>query len=231
MQGYEYEKVILYSYPHLEAIAQAVEEGARNKALLSFRSAEDTLSLLERISEDALTARELRLLKAETEEILLTLSEEELYLLEYKYFRRRRVLKGKFAGFALALSERSYFRRQNELLRKISSRMRTNGLTSENFSARFGRFSPFMRALRALESGLDAKLAARRKRCGLVFRRQKSGSASSSEAGERLPRKRNTATATSATQPMQIMAICTPVSPPAGSSGFATISSDTAGTR
>ena len=230
MKGYDYEKLILYSYPRLEAIAEAVEVGARNKALLSFRSTADTLSLLERISQDALTARELRLLKAETEKILLTLSEEELYLLEYKYFRRRKVLRGKFADYELALSERSYFRKQNELLKKISSRMRTSGLTKEDFLARFGHFSPFMRALRALERGLDAKLTERRRRCGLVFRRQKSGSASRSEAGEGLPRKRNTATPTSATQPMQIIAICTPVSPRAGS-GSGSGSSDAAGTR
>ena len=182
MQGYEYEKLILYSYPHLEAIAEAMEQAARNKALLSVRSSEDTLSLLERISEDALTAQELRALRAETEKILLALNEEELYLLEYKYFRRRRVLRDRFADYELTLSERSYFRRQNELLRKISFHLRTCGVTKENFFARFGHFSPFMRVYRALERGLDVKLAERRKKCGLVFRRQKSGSASRSEA-------------------------------------------------
>ena len=230
MQGYEYEKVILYSYPHLEAIAEAVEVGARNKALLSFRSTEDTLCLLERISEDAITARELRELKADVEKLLRMLHEEELYLLEYKYFRRRRVLKGKFADYEFTLSERSYFRRQNELLRKIGFLLKTMGCTKENFFARFGHFTPFMRAYHALERGFEAKLAERRKKCGLVFRRQKSGSASSSEAGEGLPRKRNTATATSATQPMQIMAICTPVSPRAVS-GSGAGSSEAVGTR
>ena len=49
--AFEYAKVILYAYPHLAALAEATGQSAENCALLSFRSAESTLALAERIAE------------------------------------------------------------------------------------------------------------------------------------------------------------------------------------
>ena len=48
----EYAKVVLYAYPYLPALIDAVGVGAVNKAMLSFRAQEDALKTAEKIADE-----------------------------------------------------------------------------------------------------------------------------------------------------------------------------------
>ena len=61
--GYEYIKVLLYAYPKLKELAEAIAAGAEIKALLSFRSAADTQKLAETIAEEIARSEQLLELK------------------------------------------------------------------------------------------------------------------------------------------------------------------------
>ena len=97
-------------------------------------------------------------------------TEEERFLLEYKYFRRRKELRGRFSGAEVSCSERNYFRRQAALLRKMVSELGRRGWTERAFLEAFGAFAPFMRAFRALSEGQEGKLVAHRGKRDIRFR-------------------------------------------------------------
>ena len=52
MNGYDHVRALLYAYPMAERLAEAVKEGARVRACLSFRSPRNTLSVMESIAAD-----------------------------------------------------------------------------------------------------------------------------------------------------------------------------------
>lgn len=203
MESCTYVKVMLYAYPRLEMLAEASESAATAKALLSFREAFDPWRLAERVAEEMAQARLLRALKEETELLLAGLSEEERYLLEYKYFRRRQVLRERFGGFALDCTERSYFRRQNALLGKLAGRFAAFGWTRAAFFERFGGYAPFMRVYRALLDGREHALVLKRRKKTLSLLQT-----SASDGEGRLPRTTSTATRTTASAKAERSTIC-----------------------
>ena len=168
--AFEYAKVILYAYPHMAALAEATGQSAENCALLSFRSAESTLALAERIAETLAVKSRLLALKEAADRAVDACTEEERFLLEYKYFRRRKELRGRFSGAEVSCSERNYFRRQAALLRKMVSELGRRGWTERAFLEAFGAFAPFMRAFRALSEGQEGKLVAHRGKRDIRFR-------------------------------------------------------------
>ena len=221
--AHEYAKVILYAYPHLSALAEAVGVGAENKALLSFRGTENTLALAERIAEELALKDRLLRLKEAADKALDCCTEEELLLLEYKYFRRRKVLRERFAAVCVSCSERNYFRRQSALLRTIAARLCMRGWTEERFMQAFGAFPPFRRALAALAEGEEKRLVAHRCKREIAFRSDQKSEDSCAE--DFLPRSTSTATATATAQKMQMTAICTAFTDdPPSSSGAGCVS-------
>ena len=208
-EEFAYEKLILYAYPQLLTLAESSERSAENKALLSFRSYEAADVIACRIVEELKTAGELRILHAELKEMLPLFTDEERFLLEYKYFRRKKVLK-QFGGVTLACSERSYFRRQRALIEKVSRILKARGITEENFHLRFGAYEPFTRILLALKEGRERAVLAKRKRREVSFQ----NSVTSSPRGETLPRRSSTETATATAHTMTIATICPAESAP-----------------
>lgn len=202
----DYAKAILYVYPSMEALSEAAEEAARNKALLSYRSRFDAMHDLEEVAEEILLGERLRGLKGLLDKIFSRLSEEERFLLEYRYFRRKQAL-ARF-GDGLACSERNYFRKQERLLRKIAARLALNGVTEEYFSEAFGKSVCLMKVYGAIVGGGEMKICARREKRTLRFY----GSGFSG-AGERLPRATNTATTRTATADSVMRTIWTAESP------------------
>ena len=210
--AYEYAKVILYAYPRLEEMAEAVGIGAENKAYLSFRSKESALALAEKIAEELAVKSRLLRLKEAADAVVAACTEEERFLLEHKYFRRKELLGGRFAGMRLGCSERNYFRLQAALLKKAAAHFAAHGWTEEGFLRAFGSFSPFRHALAALSEGREKGF--RRGKSAVCAAKAQNSEERSSRPAERLPRKTSTATATAAAQRMQMTAICTPPSPP-----------------
>lgn len=215
MNRFDYVKVLLYAYPKLDALAEAAGGGAQVKAYLSFRSPRDALGLSERIAEEIVMSKKLFLLREELDKVISTCSERELYLLEYKYFRRREVLRGKFSRFSLDVSERTYFRMQNALLSSVFARLTAAGLTRERFLRDFSSYRPFMRVLAAVCGGKERAIVFKRRK-KLLALCQNSGN-SCGAAGERLPRKTKNAITINAAAAAQITAICVPESPCCGS--------------
>ncbi len=154
MGDYDYVKVLLYAYPKLNMLADAFSAGAEIKALLSFRC-DQTLDCAEKISERIISGEKLRELDRAMEEMLSFLNEEELYLLEYKYFRRKSELKGRFAQTSFRNSEREYYRRQNALLKKVAFLLRSRGITEEVYLKEYHPIPPFPRVFRAVKEGRE----------------------------------------------------------------------------
>lgn len=209
--AYEYAKVVLYAYPHLAALSEAVSAGVENKAVLSFRGVRDTLQEAERIADEIAVREALDALAADMERVLAQCTDEESFYLEYKYFRRRCVLEGRFAGRTVSCSERHYFRRQCVLLRKIAFLLGTRGWTEKEYVRTFGGFAPFARVLRALETGKEARVTARRGRRDIAFVPGRYVQKSDCSCGVRgrFPRKTSAATATPAAHTRQMTTICT----------------------
>ncbi len=157
----DYVKAILYAYPALDEIGDAVGVSAENKALLSYRDPHSAEEVAGNILKDFAAKRALFQLCRLVDDMLENCTREELYLFEYKYFRRKKVLQGKFADFALCCSERSYFRKQNRLLKKAAEHFAKNGWSRERFLEETNGL--FSRVMCALSRGNEFSVHGRRK--------------------------------------------------------------------
>lgn len=197
----EVTKVLLYVYPRLGEISKAVSVSIENRAVLSFRSPENTLGLCERIAEDIF----LRMALDEAEEAIgravERLTEEERGLYEYKYLRAK-----KNAGTIPDedYSLRTYYRKQNAVLKKVAALLEADGWSDKRFFDAFSNCPFMMRALRAVKEGKDSHLprSDRKKRRSVA----QTKSPTSRGLGF-LPKRTKAATATAATAPRQMSTI------------------------
>lgn len=203
----DFVKAILYVYPTMGALADAARTAAENKALLSYRSRFDAMHDLEEVAEEVFLGERLDSLKNLTDRVLSRLSKEECFLLEYRYFRRKKMLI-KF-GQELCCSERNYFRKQERLLRKIAAQFSLNGVTEEYFLKAFEKSVCLMKVYRAIKSGGELKICARREKRTLHFQGSKF-----SDGADFLPCATNTATTRTATAASVIKTIWTAERPP-----------------
>lgn len=206
-----YAKVLLYAFPKLRGVSEAVTAGIENKALLSFRSVSSAYAVAESLAEEILLRENLDGVTDAVEKVLQTFSEEESFLFEYRYFRRKRVLREQFGEYLPACSERQYYRLQECALKKFASRLCLAGWTEARFFQAFGSFSFFMKIYGALAAGKERSVYQKRARRELRFQVSSSGDCAT---GGFLPRRTMKATTTAAAQTMQTTAICMPVSPP-----------------
>ena len=167
MTGKEYIKVLLYAYPKLDAIIGALADGAEIKALLSFRKPEDCLTIAQSIVEEIAAKERIAACKCALDEIVGSCSEAEQFLLEYKYFRRRKMLAGEFADLSMDCSERTYFRRQNRLADKFNALLLRRGLSEAWFRSTFADVPYIMAALEKVESGGEKSFRDKRRRRSL----------------------------------------------------------------
>lgn len=203
----DFVKAILYVYPAMGALADAARTAAENKALLSYRSRFDAMHDLEAVAEEVFLGERLDSLKNLTDRVLTRLSEEERFLLEYRYFRRKKML-ARF-GQELFCSERNYFRKQERLLRKIAAQLSLNGVTEEYFLKAFEKSVCLMKVYKAIVSGGELKICARREKRTLRFHGSKF-----SDGADFLPCATNTATTMTATAASVIKTIWTAERPP-----------------
>lgn len=112
----DYVKAVLYIYPKLAAIAEDYGEHIRNRALGSYRRTAEREA--EYLAEEILRKGAIENLKEKVDGILKKLSGEERFLLEMRYFGRRKQVS---AVGLRPRSERSYYRRQEKLLGKMAA--------------------------------------------------------------------------------------------------------------
>lgn len=129
MEDYNYMRAVLKGYTKLGALSEAAQTRAENLAMLSYKKFETLQTMYEIMDEIAFSETALALKRA-LDRILPALREEERFLLEVGYFRRKRVLLS-FKGVRLPRSRRQYFRRIGQLNRKIGRQLELCGLTRE----------------------------------------------------------------------------------------------------
>lgn len=144
-------KTMLYAYPHLEALADAEEIAACNKAILSFRNPSGVLRQAEEVAENVLVARRLRILREEIFTVMARLSEDEKLLLEAVYFRNRKAAVAYSAACAKYCGRTSY-RNRKRVLSRMEAELRAIGWTDSLFFAQFGNYRPLMRLLKVISS-------------------------------------------------------------------------------
>ena len=118
-------KTALYAYANLEAVADQIDELVEKKALSSMNDYSPAIEQCNKILDFTLQKDVLFALKIHIEEVLEKLNQYELDCLEYKYFKRKP--KEYFIGFDFV--SRSYFRRQNKLIKKIAMLLEKAGAT------------------------------------------------------------------------------------------------------
>lgn len=158
-----YVKTILYIYPRLERIAGDYGDHIRHRAILSYenRTAERAAEYL---AEEILKKRAIEALKERVDAALKKLNDEERFLLEVRYFGRKKKLREFLeAGTERPGSERSYYRKQERLLKKVISVFSGVGLTEEAFFREYRGFGWMMSACRQIGSGRECA-AVRRER-------------------------------------------------------------------
>lgn len=209
---YEYAKVLLYAYPRLIAFAEAAEQSATNRAALSYRAKlgaeEDAAGVVKELD----AGRRLRALKAMLGEMLDGFSCEERALLAYRYFRT-----GK-GTLQLACSPRSYYRKQEALVRCVAVYLAVKGITERTFLQQFGDLPGFSRVYQALKAGRESAVVKKRERARIRF--QKRSELSCEEGlGERFPRTTRTAMAMAPAERTQRAAMAAGESAPSGLGG------------
>ena len=140
-------KAILYTYPKLHIIEKDYEEHIQNRAILSYRYKGSVESLTEYLAQEVIRRHRLAELKKTLDKLFQKLSEEERLLLQLRYFGKiRRAKNGEKESFSevtkslkqefveeLKWSERSYYRKQNRLLKKLVAEFNRIGLNKESF--------------------------------------------------------------------------------------------------
>ena len=140
-------KAVLYTYPKLQSIQKDYEEHIQNRAILSYRYKGSVENLTEYLAEEVIRKHRLAELKNILDGVFVRLSEEERLLLQLRYFGKiRRAKKGEQESFTevtkalkdevvqdFKWSERSYYRKQNRLLKKLIAEFNRVGLNKESF--------------------------------------------------------------------------------------------------
>ena len=160
---YVYEKTLLYLYPYIEKMSEAIGRSTEVKAALSYR-VEDTEWVVEELLKQIVWREVLGDVKRELREVLKSFSEEEAFLLEYKFFRRRKKLRDYGAEPPMRLSERTFYRRQKEVLRKFSALLAFRGLNEGWFSENLLPMDWVEAVYREVAAGKDARVAGKRLR-------------------------------------------------------------------
>ncbi len=160
-------KAILYVYPKMEELIEAIAVSIGNRAVLSYRSGCGALEDCEKLCEDILLQKKLLLLKEQIDLFLQSLSQEELFLLEYRFFRRKKILMR--SSFVLNCSERGYFRKQERVLKKAAAYFAALGMTEERFSEDFANSVCMKKVYKAVKGGEELRIYPRRDTRGLKF--------------------------------------------------------------
>lgn len=152
-----YAKTILFAYPLLKTVEKDYEEHIRNKALLSYGGKRTAFEVAEYLAEELIHQQNLSWLKQTVKGILDKLSDEERELLSIRYFGHT----DKMRNFALCKwNERTYFRRQARLSKKMGELLRVAGITREIYLRDFKDLDIFRKIHEFVEQGKDQKISA-----------------------------------------------------------------------
>ena len=124
-----YTKAVLYAYTSIEAVKREIDDFVERRALASMNDYSPCDEQCEIIIEHMVQKVILTQLKSKIKAVLASLTKEELELLDYKYLKIRK--KECFEN--IDTSKRSYYRKQLNLIKKVSRRCDKVLLTDEWF--------------------------------------------------------------------------------------------------
>lgn len=124
-----YAKVALYSYAHLDAIAEQIDEVVEKKAFSSSMNFAPAINQFQDIIDLTYQKQVVFALGLCVKDALKVFTEREMLCLDYKYFRRRK--KEEYAG--LDVTSRGYFRLQLRLAEKFAKELEKAGYSDERF--------------------------------------------------------------------------------------------------
>lgn len=136
----------------MEQMEVNYEEHIKNMAYMSFKVA--AAKIAEEIATEVLKKGLLGELKRRMDKVVARLTEQERYLLELRYFRRKKALSeyGEKYGKDFFGSVRNYFRRQAALLKKAESLMERYGLGKDK-REKFFRLEELEAVLSYIQAG------------------------------------------------------------------------------
>lgn len=153
-----YEKTLLYVYPHMKKMSESLSTVINTQARLSYRSTESAEALVERLLDYEFQSR---FLLRTAREIELLLRDEftfdELFVLEYRYFRRKRKLR-EYENKPFKMSLRTFYRRQHSVLKKFSSVLKRRGMDEKWFEENFFGMDWVMTVYKKVCAGKDSFL-------------------------------------------------------------------------
>lgn len=160
----DYIKTALYVYPALKAAAKEVSEHVQRKACLSYGDRLSCEALTEYLLNQIDTKDRLETLFFTIGSALDKLSDQEKFLLQVRYFGgTKKVISAysdeeihKFCG-----SRRSYYRKQEKLVKKIGEKFVRDGLSEERFYREYGSIELIRRVDKALSAGRRGAQGAR----------------------------------------------------------------------
>ena len=160
----EYQAVILLLYPRLRRVAEDIAQVVEAQAVSSFAGRESAEQCVERLLGYTQTRNVFLRLAERVEEVCSVLSREEKYLLEYKYFRRRKVLEEQYGDLCLHCSPRTYYRKQGRLSARVNALFVRAGMTQAWFDRELAPLPYIASAVRSLRSRPGALVDKRARR-------------------------------------------------------------------
>lgn len=124
-----YAKAALYSYAHLGALAEQIDEIVEKKAFSSSMNFSPAINQFEEIINLTYQKKIVFALLICIKDALKNFTENEMLCLDYKYFRTRK--NEDYAG--IDVTSRNYFRKQIRLVEKFAERLERSGYSDERF--------------------------------------------------------------------------------------------------
>lgn len=185
-----YIKAVLYVYPRLEKIKADYGEHIRNRALMSCSYRGATENLCEYLAREIVRKQLIGELKNTLDEVLEKMTEEERFLLELRYFGRKKHLTeySRNTVREIAGSERNYYRRQEKALCKAGYLLKRAGLTEEVFFREYGGIETLSSVCRYIDEGKERGISPRERS---LFRFLADGSSLRNPAAARRVRNRD----------------------------------------
>lgn len=160
----DYIKTALYVFPALKAAAKEVSEHVQRKACLSYGDRLSCEALTEYLLEQIDTKERLETLFYTIGSALDKLSVEEKFLLQVRYFGGKNKVISAYSDEEIHKifgSRRSYYRKQEKLVKKIGEKFARNGLNEESFYREYGSIELIRRVDKALAAGRRGAQGAR----------------------------------------------------------------------
>jgi hypothetical protein len=157
-----YVRTVLYAYPQLRGIENGYKDHISNQAILSHDGRVATEKLMIYLMEETKRKEKVAELKSLVDRAIENLTLQEQLLLDTRYFGKADTVKRIFAAVKAGVAQgkyakvkpwtrRTYFRRQDKLLKKIAQRLTALGLTENTFLDEYAELDGVAEIYRYLE--------------------------------------------------------------------------------